>query len=316
MFRSLFFALPLIITFEAQALTFNSDGSATKSTFAPITDEVIAACATDYFHQTPSSTMQAMSYNIRYDNGGDGKNNWDRRAPHVADIFTKHDVALGGLQEVLHNQMEWLQQAMPAYEFVGVGRDDGKTAGEYAPIFFRKADFELVKSDTVWLSATPDKPGSRGWDAALPRITTFAVLRHKASGTHLLLGSAHYDHRGKQAKRKSAKVIHDYISAQRAEMDIPVLILTGDFNDLSHTAPIKALENQNCMFDAHRLADDIAGPNSTWNGFRRVERNQRIDYVFVNPALPVRQHLIDDSRVDNRFPSDHMPVIVTLGALQ
>ena len=49
-----------------------------------------------------------------------------------------HDVALGGLQEALHHQLDWLQEALPDYEFVGVD-DDGKTEGEYAPVFFRKA---------------------------------------------------------------------------------------------------------------------------------------------------------------------------------
>ena len=320
MFRFVLCVLPLVIGIEAQALTFKSDGSVKGQNAAvPITADMVAACATES-HTAPATdmteNMQVMSYNIRYDNGGDGKNNWTGRAPKVASLFAKHDVDLGGLQEVLHNQMEWLQRNLTAYEFVGVGRDDGKQAGEYAPIFFRKSDFELVKTDTVWLSKTPDKPGSRGWDAALPRITTFAVLRHKASGKQILLGSAHYDHRGKQAKRNSASVIHDYISKQTAEMDSPLLILTGDFNDVSQSSAIRALENQNCLFDAHRLTDERSGPNSTWNGFRRIEGNRRIDYVFMNPVTPVLSHVIDDSKIDRRFPSDHLPVIVSMGTPQ
>ena len=257
-----------------------------------------------------------MSFNIRYDNSGDGANAWPNRTDKVARIFEKYDVALGGLQEVLHHQMEWLQGNMTDYEFVGVGRDDGKTQGEYAPIFFRKSEFELLKTDTVWLSQTPNEVGSRGWDAALPRITTFATLRHKASNRKILLGSAHYDHRGKGARKNSGAVIHDYITAQLATDDIPMIILAGDFNDLPNSATTRAIENKNCLFDARRMAKDVAGPNSTWNGFRSVAAYERLDYIFTNPASPILSHVIDDSRIDGRFPSDHLPVIISLGAPQ
>ena len=319
MWRFLLVIFPLIVSFHAQALTFKSGGGISgedASQNAPITEEAIAACQTEYFKESASDTMQVMSFNVRYDNPGDGKNNWKFRAPKVASMFAKHDVDLGGLQEVLHNQFEWLQKSLPDYEFIGVGRDDGKTEGEYAPIFFRKSEFELIKSDTVWLSETPEEPGSKGWDAALPRIITFALLRHKASDTELLLGSAHYDHRGTTAKRKSGEVIHNYINQQLAQMKLPLLVLTGDFNDTPRTATTRAIENKNCLFDARRLAKDSAGPNSTWNGFRSVAGHQRIDYVFVNPVVPVETHIIDDSRIENRFPSDHLPVIVSLGVPQ
>ena len=315
--RSVLFILALFASSQASALTFKSGQSISGDDGASkISEEVIAACASDYYSQTADDTIQAMSFNIRYDNPGDGKNNWQYRIPKVTAMFEKHDVDLGGLQEVLHHQLGALQSALPAYEFIGVGRDDGKTKGEYAPIFFRKSEFELLKTDTVWLSQTPNEVGSRGWDAALPRITTFATLRHKASNRKILLGSAHYDHRGKGARKNSGAVIHDYITAQLATDDIPMIILAGDFNDLPNSATTRAIENKNCLFDARRLAKDVAGPNSTWNGFRSVAAYERLDYIFTNPASPILSHVIDDSRIDGRFPSDHLPVIISLGAPQ
>ena len=313
--RYLLLALPVCFALEASALTFKSGQSLSgNDESTKITQEVIAACASEAYDQPVTDSMQAMSFNIRYDNSGDGKNAWPHRIAKVTSLFDKHDVDLGGLQEVLHHQFTKLQEELPQYEFVGVGRDDGKTEGEYAPIFFRKSDFELLNTDTVWLSEQPDVVGSRGWDAALPRIATFATLRHNASGKRILLGSAHYDHRGKMARIQSGAVIHDYITAQLAAADIPVVILAGDFNDIPNSGTTKAIENKNCLFDARRMAQEKTGPNSTWNGFRSVMAYERLDYIFTNPSAPILSHVIDDSRIDGRFPSDHLPVIIQIGA--
>ena len=307
----------LIFASHAQALTFKSGQSISGATQnATISQEEIDACANGDLTPDMEKDLSVMSFNIRYDNSGDGANAWPNRTDKVARIFEKYDVALGGLQEVLHHQMEWLQGNMTDYEFVGVGRDDGKTEGEYAPIFYKKSDFEMLGYDTIWLSETPDVAGSKGWDAALPRIATMARLRHKASDTQILLGSAHYDHRGTQAKRNSGKVIHDYITKALASHDIPLILLTGDFNDTPNTSTTGAIERINCLFDSRRLTDERIGPNSTWNGFRSVEAFQRIDYIFMNPALPVVRQVIDAERIDGGYPSDHMPVITVIKSPQ
>ena len=317
MWRFVMISAAVLFGFQAQALTFKSGQSLSSEDLSPavkITEEDIAACRESGSLATGSDTMQVMSFNIRYDNSGDGSNQWSKRTGKVASIFETHDVDLGGLQEVLHNQFEWLQANLTEYSFVGVGRDDGKTEGEYAPIFYRTSDFDLIKTETIWLSQTPDKPGSKGWDAALPRIATFAILRHKASDTQILLGSAHYDHRGSRAKRNSGEVIHNYITNLLKTEDLPLIILTGDFNDRPDSSTTRAIENINCLFDTRRMASEPEGPNSTWNGFRSVAAYERIDYIFANPAVAVKRHVTDDRKIDGRFPSDHLPVIVTMAA--
>ena len=315
--RSFIFLCACLLSFQASALTFKSGQSVSGGTQkATISQDEIDACASRDLTPDAAKTLSVMSFNIRYDNAGDGANAWPNRTDKVASIFTKYDVSLGGLQEVLHHQTEWLQANMTDYEFVGVGRDDGKTKGEYAPIFYKKSEFEMLNYDTIWLSETPDVPGSKGWDAALPRIATMALLRHKSSGTSLLLGSAHYDHKGTQAKRNSGLVIHDYITKALASHDIPLILLTGDFNDTPNTSTTGAIERTNCLFDSRRLTDVREGPNSTWNGFRSVAAFERIDYIFMNPALPVVSQVIDAERIDGGFPSDHMPVITTIKAPQ
>ena len=58
-------------------------------------------------------------------------------------------------------------QALPEYDGIGVGRDDGKTAGEYAPLFYRKDKYEVLDSNTFWLAENPDSVGMMGMGCGL-----------------------------------------------------------------------------------------------------------------------------------------------------
>ena len=58
----------------------------------------------------------------------------------VFDIF--------GTQEGKYHQLQDLKNAMPGYDYIGVGRDDGKQAGEYSAIFYRTGKFEVLDHGT------------------------------------------------------------------------------------------------------------------------------------------------------------------------
>ena len=259
-----------------------------------------------------AESLHVMTFNIRYDNSGDGLDNWKFRANKVAGMFAKHSVHVAGLQEVEHHQLVWLRQALPAYEFVGVGRNDGKTKGEYAPVAFLKAKFKLLQDETIWLSENPQVVGSKGWDAALPRIATFALLEDLMSGNRYLVGSVHYDHVGVEARKNSGAVIRNYIAANAEKMKASAVIVAGDFNCLPESEPFKAVEAGDVLVDSYKLSKHRVGPKSTWNGFRAVVPDRRIDYVFVNKGLDIGRHTIDAQKVNGRFASDHLPVIVEL----
>ena len=77
-----------------------------------------------------------------------------------------------GTQEVLHGQLQDMLERLDGYGYIGVGRDDGATAGEYAAIFYKQDKVRLLDSGNFWLSETPDRPGL-GWDAACVRICTW-----------------------------------------------------------------------------------------------------------------------------------------------
>src|SRR5690606_29465282 len=82
--------------------------------------------------------VKVMTYNIRYDNPGDGVNQWGNRKQKVFDLLKKYDADIIGVQEALHHQLQDISTALKNYTYFGVGRDDGKQKGEHSAIFVRK----------------------------------------------------------------------------------------------------------------------------------------------------------------------------------
>lgn len=262
-----------------------------------------------------ANALRVMTWNIRYDNPRDGVNAWSRRKEWVAEIVEKQRVDILGTQEALARQFDCLRDSLPDFAVYGVGRDDGKRRGEFAPIFYRKERFELLDKGTFWLSPTPQKPGSRGWDAAITRIATWVKLRDRRASATFYAVNTHFDNQGAKARAQSAALLVERLSGQFK--DHPV-ILTGDFNTPPKSPPYKTLigdgrEHGRFFRDAHEISQQKpAGPNSTWNGFRAVVPGRRIDFVFVTDAIKVRQHRILNEQRDGRFPSDHLPVVAVV----
>lgn len=278
-------------------------------------------------------TYRAMSYNIRYANPKDGDNVWANRKAMVARVIRFQRADLVGLQEALKSQIEDLEKELPEFRWIGVGRSDGKVGGEFTPIFYRAARFELVESGTFWLSKTPDVAGSVGWDAALPRIATWAKLKDKASGKTLFFLNTHFDHRGLIARLESVKLLRQ--RAAELAGDLPI-ILVGDLNSIDtspvYTELIKKPEistdekgsdakrgEQPAKGNSLRLHDAMTrsrtghhGPTGTFNNFDTLTPGLRIDYIFVSDHLAVEQHAAIRDQYDNRWPSDHIPVAADL----
>jgi endonuclease/exonuclease/phosphatase family metal-dependent hydrolase len=254
--------------------------------------------------------IDVMSFNIRYDNPADGPDAWPHRKDWVAEII-REQADVVGMQEVKKNQLDELKTLLPGYEFYGVGRDDGNEAGEYVPLAWKKDRFEAVEKGVFWLSETPDKP-SNGWDADLNRVSTWARLKDKQSGKQILVLNTHFDHRGEQARRESAKLIREWVS-QNAKGD-PVIV-TGDFNTTANSVPYKNLTidaDEMTLRDSRVLATTPEGPESTWNGFKEVVPGRRIDFIFSTaPAEVLGYRTLDETR-EGRFPSDHLPIVARL----
>ncbi len=258
--------------------------------------------------------VTVMSFNIRYNNSGDGDNAWPHRKDLAASMIRFHQADVIGLQEALKGQLDDLADRLPEYAWFGLGRDDGKAAGEYSCIFYRKDRLELLDHATFWLSEKPETFGL-GWDAVCNRIVTWGKFRDKATGKVFYHFNTHFDHKGVVARRESAKLL----LAKVAEIagDSPATV-SGDFNARPEDEPIRVIltgisgKARTKLTDSRLISDTPHhGPSGTWSGFKNAGKagDEPIDYIFVKNGVKVLRHGTLSDSFDGRFPSDHMPVI-------
>ncbi|MFT6933729.1 MAG: endonuclease/exonuclease/phosphatase family metal-dependent hydrolase [Maribacter sp.] len=257
--------------------------------------------------------MDIMSFNIRYDNPEDGKQNWHHRKENVVRMINFYDLDIIGMQEVLVNQLHYLKTNLNEYKTIGIGREDGKEKGEFASIFYKKDRFKVLKSGTFWLSATPDKI-SKGWDADLERIVTWAVFRDKNTREEFIFMNTHFDHIGNIARVESAKLLKQ--KSIELAGNLP-LILTGDFNLVPESEGIRTLikpDGKNTLINASSAATFTYGPNWTSCGFdnRPFEERKAIDYIFLKGISNVTKYAVFSEMLDDIYLSDHCPVFAQI----
>jgi endonuclease/exonuclease/phosphatase family metal-dependent hydrolase len=207
------------------------------------------------------------------------------------------DVA--GLQEVRPNQLDDLRDAFPTATIVGTGRDEDG-GGEHASVLVPAARWTVESNETRWLSPTPDRPGSRGWDAKLPRVVTLVRLRH--GDVRIGVANTHFDNEGAVARERSAGLIAEWLSQ---EPERPWVVL-GDLNSVPGSPPVRRFAEAGY---ADALPPDAGG---TEHAFTGATNRTRIDYVLTGPGIQVRSAWIGHERPQGRLPSDHWPVLADL----
>jgi endonuclease/exonuclease/phosphatase family metal-dependent hydrolase len=254
--------------------------------------------------------VRLMSYNIRYD-GPDDVPNWTQRRPHMARQIAFFDPDVLGVQEALPHMVAYLAEQAPAYDHYGVGRDDGAQTGETTTLFWRRARFETISTQTLWCSTTPDRP-SKGWDAALPRTVTRVVLRDRTDGGLLDVRNAHFDHVGVIAREECAALAADMAPASVDGVTASV-VLMGDFNTGPDSAPYRRILASG-LRDARAVSPVVFGPAGTYNAFDIAKDNDgvAIDHVFVGPGLSVERYGVPTDSFSGQVISDHFPVVVDI----
>ncbi|KAI0260034.1 Endonuclease/exonuclease/phosphatase [Gloeopeniophorella convolvens] len=206
---------------------------------------------------TPTRTrLRIASWNLRYDVQPDtipisaslaalpdpraaptarkarGEQPWSTRRIRVAQRLRAARVDVIGFQETLVRQVEDLAELLgPDFAWIGVGRDDGAAAGEFSPLFYRRAALELAQSDTFWLAPAPFTPGALFPGAGCPRLATCARFRVRSGGAEteaLVVLNTHLDNVSDAQRRLGAGMLR-HRAAHEALANTPVL-LTGDFN--------------------------------------------------------------------------------------
>lgn len=258
--------------------------------------------------------LNVMTFNIRYNTPADSLNSWPLRKDFAASQIMFHEVGLLGVQEALLGQINDLKERLPGFESVGVARDDGKEKGEFSAIIYNTKRLQLIKSGNFWLSETPDIPGSKGWDAAYPRMVTWARFRDLNTKKEFFFFNTHFDHMGKIARKESAKLLMAKVNEMVGTMPT---IITGDFNAKPEDEPIKLLANAQdplAFTDAKKISQTPHyGPTGTFTGFQSKEVDEfPIDYIFLRNKVKVLKHATLSQTWQGRFSSDHFPVYARL----
>lgn len=255
-----------------------------------------------------AQNYSVMSYNIKLDYPKEGDHSWKNRKPFLINQIKFYEPDIMGVQEAMPNQMKDIDSLMTSYNFVGVGRDDGKVEGEYSAIFYKTEKFHSIKSNTFWLSKTPEQV-SMGWDAVVKRVCTYALFEDKVSGKKFWVFNTHFDHVGKEAKKNSATLILEKIK-EINQKQYPI-VLIGDFNIEEEHESIKQIKDT--LRDSKEIAQLTFGPEGTFNGFHFDKPvTRRIDYAFVSKGVQVNKYAVLSDNWNLQYPSDHLPVYIEL----
>ena len=257
--------------------------------------------------------LAVMSFNIRYGTANDGENHWTRRRDFLVDVMREADADLVGLQEALDAQIAVLLQALPQYAVIGVGRDDGRTRGEFAAILYRRDRFRVADAGTFWFSDTPEVVASRSWGNTITRICTWARFVDR-DGQAFWHYNVHLDHESQPSRERSTALLADRIGIRPAPYRAEPVIVTGDFNVGETNPALKSLTAARAdaaapLVDTFRVRYPTEATAGTFNGFKFGQTSgDKIDYVLVPPGTDVLDAAIIRTSRNNRYPSDHFPV--------
>lgn len=258
------------------------------------------------FASGQSSELKVMSYNIRLGSADDGTNSWLYRCQATLDMLEDQKPDVIGLQEALEDQVRLLEEFTRDYDYVGVGREDGKKEGEYMAIFWNKKTVKLMKWGTFWLSETPEKP-SKGWDAACYRTATWALMKDKRTGDKFYFVNTHLDHVGAEARKNGLKLIVDRIDQINPE-GYP-MVLTGDFNIKPAAPELKDLDSR--MKSARKVAPKTDSHN-TYNDWGKAKKDMIIDYIYISGFTCLEYQTVTKKYAQRTYISDHYPISARL----
>ncbi len=250
--------------------------------------------------------LRVMTFNVRLPVASDGPNTWTARRDIMNAMIRDKKPDLIGTQELFQTQGDYIVEKLPVFAWFGLSRY-GDHRDEHMGMFYRTGRFILMDSGNFWLSETPDTPGSMSWNVSLPRLVTWGDFLDKQTNRRFRWYNTHFPHRAEDAEARNncARLL---AGKMLALPNTATVIVTGDFNaDISSEAH-KILTEK--LTDAYREVAKPAGPTGTFHGFSGKPGTDRIDWILYRGALkPVSLETITYNE-NNRYPSDHFPVMV------
>ncbi len=250
-----------------------------------------------------------MTFNIRYGTANDGKYSWPARRQLVSDLIAREQPDVLAIQEGLAFQLEELAPVLAEYTKYGQHRNGG-LSGEFSGLYVRTDFLPVIDWGELWLSPTPAEVGSKGWDAALPRMAVWIDVElgddgvDRGDGNLLRIYGTHFDHRGAEARLESAKLLLQHSTSG------PPAVFMGDFNAIPTSPPMLAFSTSD-----HLSAVEACDPSSnlgTFNGFRDPTGGRRIDHIMCDPGVVPLAARVHDDCIEGIWPSDHFPVSATV----
>lgn len=255
-----------------------------------------------------SNELNVMSFNIRYGTANDGENSWQYRKENVMETIKKFNPDILGLQEALAFQIDEIMKHFPNFKLVGLGRDDGKHAGEFSCILYDKTKFSADTTETFWFSETPTIPGSKHWGNNITRICTWARFNSLETKKQLLVYNLHLDHESQPSREKSTELLVAKIKSHKETLPI---VVTGDFNSGENNQAIKNVL-QSGFLDSYRAINSKNENEGTFNSFNGEMNGEKIDFIFISKEITVKNADIVRDSYNGKFPSDHFPVTAVL----
>jgi endonuclease/exonuclease/phosphatase family metal-dependent hydrolase len=278
------------------------------ATFIFFCTYLVVLSTTSLAQNKKNCALNVATFNLRMDTPNDGENAWPNRKEMVKGLIRFHDFDICGTQEGYKHQLDDILQ-LGNYAYVGVGRDDGKNAGEHSAILYKKDRFEVIENGDFWYSETPDVPG-KGWDATCcNRICSWAKFRDNETRKVFFVFNSHYDHQGRIARKNSSLLLLKQL--KKIAGDFPVFC-TGDFNATPNDEPMQIIYNDGKMKDSYIVTKQPPyGTAGTTNSFDlRSPMKNRIDYIWVTESIAVTRYGVLNEQQYGRFPSDHFPVMI------
>ena len=274
--------------------------------------------------QQATQTLTVMTFNIRYGTANDGENSWEHRRTILFNCLDTFQPDIIGTQEALKFQIDEIRTQLQNYGTVGVGRYHGvelpdrlheSMDGESCRILYDSTRFAVQNSGTFWHSDTPQLPGSMSWGNTLPRIVTWARFGFRDSKRTFFVFNTHY-HWDEPYRSNTSNLI---MQKWREIAGNEPVILMGDFNmgpdTYSHqlftgrSSPESPRGNFIDTWQAMKNLEENAG---TFNGFKGTRDRERIDWILATPHFRVSNAEIVYYQENDRYPSDHYPVLAAL----